>query len=73
MTFQKQKSTLEQLYAAMDKVNAQKPLNFWEKPNWAENLQNYGTTDESVIKNPGSDLLRMWKKSKAWRHMRRII
>lgn len=45
------KSTLEQLYAAMDKVNAQKPLNFWEKPNWAENLQNYGTTDESVIKS----------------------
>ena len=35
----------------MDKVNAQKPLNFWEKPNWAENLQNYGTTDESVIKS----------------------
>lgn len=45
------KSTLEQLYAAMDKVNAQKPLNFWEKPNWAENLQNYGTTGESVIKS----------------------
>lgn len=41
-------NTLDQLYAAMDKVNAQKPLNFWEKPNWAENLQNYGTTDESV-------------------------
>ena len=45
------KSTLEQLYAAMDKVNAQKPLNFWEKPNWSENLQKYGTTDESVIKS----------------------
>ena len=45
------KSALEQLYSAMDKVNAQKPLNFWEKPNWAENLQNYGTTDESVIKS----------------------
>ena len=44
-------NTLDQLYAAMDKVNAQKPLNFWEKPNWAENLQNYGTTDESVIKS----------------------
>ena len=45
------KSTLEQLYAAMDKVNAQKPLNFLEKPNWSENLQKYGTTDESVIKS----------------------
>ena len=45
------KSALEQLYAAMDKVNAQKPLNFWEKPNWSENLQKYGTTDESVIKS----------------------
>lgn len=45
------KSTLEQLYAAMDKANAQKPLNFWEKPNWSENLQKYGTTDESVIKS----------------------
>ena len=45
------KRTLEQLYAAMDKVNAQKPLNFWEKPNWSENLQKYGTTDESVIKS----------------------
>ena len=45
------KSTLEQLYAAMDKVNAQKPLNFWENPNWSENLQKYGTTDESVIKS----------------------
>lgn len=45
------KSTLEQLYAAMDKVNAQKPLNFWEKPNWAEKLQNYGTTDESIVKS----------------------
>lgn len=45
------KSTLEQLYAAKDKVNAQKPLNFWEKPNWSENLQKYGTTDESVIKS----------------------
>lgn len=44
-------NTLDQLYAAMDKVNAQKPLNFWEKPNWAENLQNYGTTDESIIKS----------------------
>lgn len=44
-------NTLDQLYAAMDKVNAQKPLNFWEKPNWAENLQNYGTTDESVMKS----------------------
>lgn len=44
-------NTLDQLYAAMDKVNAQKPLNFWEKPNWAENLQNYGTTDENVIKS----------------------
>ena len=45
------KSTLEQLYAAMDKANTQKPLNFWEKPNWSENLQKYGTTDESVIKS----------------------
>ena len=45
------KSTLEQLYAAMDKANAQKPLNFWEKPNWSENLQKYGTTDENVIKS----------------------
>ena len=44
-------NTLDQLYAVMDKVNAQKPLNFWEKPNWAENLQNYGTTDENVIKS----------------------
>lgn len=45
------KSTLEQLYAAMDKAKTQKPLNFWEKPNWSENLQKYGTTDESVIKS----------------------
>lgn len=44
-------NALDQLYAAMDKVNAQKPLNFWEKPNWSENLQKYGTTDESVIKS----------------------
>ena len=44
-------NSLEQLYAAMDKANAQKPLNFWEKPNWSENLQKYGTTDESVIKS----------------------
>lgn len=44
-------NTLDQLYAAMDKVNAQKPLNFWEKPNWSENLQKYGTTDENVIKS----------------------
>lgn len=45
------KNNLEQLRAAMDKVNAQKPLNFWEKPNWEENLKNYGTTDESIIKS----------------------
>ena len=44
-------SNLDKLYAAMSKVNAQKPLNFWEKPNWMENLQNYGTTDESAIKS----------------------
>lgn len=44
-------NSLDQLYAAMDKANAQKPLNFWEKPNWSENLQKYGTTDESVIKS----------------------
>lgn len=44
-------NSLEQLYAAMDKANTQKPLNFWEKPNWSENLQKYGTTDESVIKS----------------------
>lgn len=44
-------NALDQLYAAIDKVNAQKPLNFWEKPNWSENLQKYGTTDESVIKS----------------------
>lgn len=45
------KNTLEQLHTAMDKADTQKPLNFWEKPNWEENLQNYGTTDESVIKS----------------------
>lgn len=44
-------NSLDQLYAAMDKANAQKPLNFWEKPNWSENLKKYGTTDESVIKS----------------------
>lgn len=44
-------NSLDQLYAAMDKANVQKPLNFWEKPNWSENLQKYGTTDESVIKS----------------------
>lgn len=44
-------NALDQLYASMDKVSALKPLNFWEKPNWSENLQNYGTTDESVIKS----------------------
>lgn len=44
-------SSLDQMYAAMDRADTQKPLNFWEKPNWSENLQNYGTTDESVIKS----------------------
>lgn len=42
-------ATLDQLYVAMNKINAQKPLNFWEKAGWAENLQKYGTTDESAI------------------------
>lgn len=46
-------ATLDQLYAAMDKINAQKPLNFWEKAGWAENLQKYGTTDESSITSSG--------------------
>ena len=44
-------NSLDQLYTAMDKANTKKPLNFWEKPNWSENLQKYGTTDESVIKS----------------------
>lgn len=43
-------NALDQMYASMEKVNASKPLNFWEKPNWSENLQNYGTTDEKAIK-----------------------
>ena len=42
-------NSLDQLYAAMDKANAQKPLNFWEKPGWSENLRNYNTTDESAF------------------------
>lgn len=42
-------ATLDQLYAAMEKINIQKPLNFWEKPGWQENLQNYGTTDTSNL------------------------
>lgn len=46
-------ATLDQLYMAMDKINAQKPLNFWEKAGWAENLQKYGTTDESSITSSG--------------------
>lgn len=44
-------SSLDQMYTAMDRADTQKPLNFWEKPNWEENLQNYGTTDGSVIKS----------------------
>ena len=48
-------NALDQLYAAMDKINAQRPLNFWEKPNWADNLQNYGTTDESIIQSRPGD------------------
>lgn len=44
-------ATLDKLYVKMDKVSAQKPLNFWEKPNWEKNLQEYGTTDEKAI-NP---------------------
>ncbi len=33
----------------MESVESAKPLNFWEKPNWRENLTKYGTTDESRI------------------------
>lgn len=46
-------ATLDQLYAAMDRINAQKPLNFWEKAGWSENLQKYGTTDENSIASSG--------------------
>lgn len=40
---------LDTLYAKMEAISSKKVLNFWEKPNWEENLKKYGTTDEKVI------------------------
>ena len=42
-------ATLDSLYGKMESMESVKPLNFWEKPNWQENLTKYGTTDENMI------------------------
>lgn len=46
---QKACATLDVLHEKLKTLEAQKPINFWEKAGWAENLQKYGTTDESSI------------------------
>ena len=42
-------ATLDKLYAAMDKAKAQRPLNFWERPDWNATPQPEPTPIEPTI------------------------